>query len=254
MSVFASYAAVYDALYADKDYAGEAAQVAAALRRRQPGARTLLELGCGTGLHAIALAEAGFDVTGIDLSPGMLARAAERRAALPASLQGRVDFRPGDARLVRLDRRFDAVISLFHVASYQAAEGDLAAMFATAAAHLAPGGHFLFDFWYGPGVLAQRPEPREKRVRAGAAEVRRLATPTLHEDARCVDVAYDIQVLEGGNATPLREVHRMRYFSMPEIERALREAGFTLSSAGDVLDGVPPDARHWAASVVARRN
>ena len=78
--VFDAYAAYYDLLYRDKDYAGEAAYVHGLIRRYAPGARDILELGCGTGRHAEALMDLGFRVTGVDRSGEMVARARERAA------------------------------------------------------------------------------------------------------------------------------------------------------------------------------
>ena len=101
-SPFDAYSRFYDLLYADKDYAGEATYLAAHLRRRAPGARRILELGCGTGGHAIELARLGYQVHGIDLSDSMLAQAQARRAALPADLAARLRFSAGDARSVRV--------------------------------------------------------------------------------------------------------------------------------------------------------
>ncbi len=50
---FGEYAKYYDLLYADKDYAAETAFVREIIRRLAPGARTLLELGCGSARHAL---------------------------------------------------------------------------------------------------------------------------------------------------------------------------------------------------------
>ncbi|HEY4744175.1 MAG TPA: class I SAM-dependent methyltransferase, partial [Desulfuromonadaceae bacterium] len=157
MTTFDQYARYYDLLYRDKDYAAEADFVAGLLLAHAPEARTLLELGCGTGRHAEFLARQGFAVHGVDRSEGMLADAGRRRENLPDDVRGRLAFSPGDARDVRLGRHFDAVVSLFHVMSYMAEGRDLEHAFATARAHLAPGGVFLFDFWYGPAVLSDRP-------------------------------------------------------------------------------------------------
>ena len=63
---------VYDLIYRDKDYAAEAAQLAFLLRAHAPGATDLLELGCGSGRHALCLSELGYHVTGVDRSQGML--------------------------------------------------------------------------------------------------------------------------------------------------------------------------------------
>ncbi|MEX2016820.1 MAG: hypothetical protein WD873_09250 [Candidatus Hydrogenedentales bacterium] len=65
MSNFQKYAAFYDLLYRDKDYAAEAAYVAGTIRSAVPGARSILELGSGTGRHGRLLAGLGFDETTI---------------------------------------------------------------------------------------------------------------------------------------------------------------------------------------------
>lgn len=89
----------------------------------------VLELGCGTGRHTIRLAKAGNDVTGLDLSPGMLAEARQKLAGF-----SNVTLIEGDLLSTPLDG-FDAVITalvLEHIA-------DLDAFFAAAARALKPG-------------------------------------------------------------------------------------------------------------------
>ena len=64
------YADVYDAIYGAKDYAGEADLIERMLaRHRVPRPCRVLDIGCGTGRHAFALARRGYEVTGIDRSP-----------------------------------------------------------------------------------------------------------------------------------------------------------------------------------------
>src|SRR5262249_40156392 len=125
--------AYYDLLYRDKDYPEEARYVRSLLARHGINGGRLLELGCGTGKHAEQLARLGYSVRGIDSSPGMV-ELANKRA--PAELRDGLAFELGDVRTARLGSRFDAVIALFHVASYQSANEDLTGMFATASAHL----------------------------------------------------------------------------------------------------------------------
>ena len=63
----------------------------------------------------------------------------------------------GDIREIRLNKRFDTVIALFHVISYQTTNEDVTAAFETARQHLNSGGIFIFDISYGPAVLTERP-------------------------------------------------------------------------------------------------
>lgn len=252
--VFDSYSRYYDLLYRDKDYAGEAAYLTAHLRRHAPEAASILELGCGTGAHAEHLARTGFSVHGVDQSESMLARAAARKSALPAGTAARLSFGHGDVRTVRTGATYDAVLSLFHVMSYQTTNADLQAAFATAAAHLRPGGLFLFDFWYGPAVLAQRPEPREKRLADERIDVTRTAEPVLHDNEGVVDVNYTVVIADKktGSTERIRETHRMRYLFLPELA-LLRSAAFEERASLAWMGTDPLSARSWSGFQILER-
>jgi SAM-dependent methyltransferase len=251
MKVFGDYAQYYDLLYRDKDYEGEAGYVAARLGQ----ARAVLELGSGTGRHALELARLGHDVTGVDMSEGMVAHAEARRRAADVALQPRLRFQRGDARSVRVPGSFDGVLSLFHVLSYQVADPDVDAMLATAAAHLRPGGRFVFDFWYGPAVLAQKPENRTRTLQGEGIELTRRASPRLDAAARRVNVRYEVEVrdLESGERQTFTENHAMRYFDLPEVQAALARAGFGLVAAEELPGGAALSEHTWAACVTAER-
>ena len=242
------YARYYDLLYRDKDYAAEADYIAAMVRRRAPQARRILELGCGTGGHAVQLARLGFTVHGTDLSEHMLARAQVRCASLPAEVAARLSFSLGDARSVRAGQGFDAVISLFHVMSYQTHNADLRAAYNTAAAHLEPGGVFLYDYWYGPAVLTQRPEARVRRLADDQIEVTRIAEPVMHWQRNVCDVNYTLFVQDRVNGAlhQFTETHPMRYLFPPELD--LLEAGqWQQPQDHGWMGEPPPDTSHWAA-------
>jgi SAM-dependent methyltransferase len=250
--VFDAYAAYYDLLYRDKDYPAEARYVQSLLRRHGVSGGDILELGCGTGKHAEQLARLGFSIHGLDLSPSMVGRAIKRT---PPDLASRLRFEVGDARSTRLNRKFGAAISLFHVASYQTTNEDLAGMFATAAAHLKTGGVFVFDFWYGPGVLTDPPVGRVKNLEDGVIQVTRTAKPTLRPNENVVDVHYEVVVKQNHNGmvADIEETHSMRYLFLPEVRLMLQAAGMELLQAQRWMSPEDLGCGSWQAVVIAQR-
>jgi len=266
----------YDLLYRDKDYAGESAYVSNLLRRfgcpprvssrlsvsdqlgvsdqlsvsDQPGA--ILELGCGTGAHAEILTRQGYVILGVDQSREMLGRA-ERRFA--NSGDSGFTCCQGDARSFRAGRSFDAVISLFHVASYQTSDEDIARYFKTAATHLTPGGVFVFDVWYGPSVLTQLPSTRVKRVEDDSIDVFRVAEPTLVPRQNRVEVDYQIFVTDraSGEIHRFEEKHAMRYYFEPELDRFAADAGMKIVHREEWLTGEEPSTDSWGVVFVAEK-
>lgn len=254
MTVFAGYSRYYDLLYRDKDYAGEAQYIADLVRRHSPDAKSVMEIGCGTGAHASEMARLGFELEGVDMSEGMLEAAEARLSSLDPALASKLSFSRGDARTVRLGRKFDAVISLFHVMSYQTSNDDLAAAFTTAREHLEPNGVFVFDCWYGPAVLRQWPSITEKHLSDEATEVFRRAEPVIHANENTVDVNYTVTVTDKLTRAEevLKETHHMRYLFTPEIELALETAGMKLVDSRGWMSDDAPGFETWGACFVGR--
>lgn len=255
MAVFRDYAKYYDLLYRDKDYAAEASFVIRTLSDLGRTPATLLDIGSGTGRHAMTMARLGISVTGVDMSEVMLAMA---RSTKPAGLPSGVtapDFHLGDARNIRLGRTFDAVTALFHVMSYQITEDDALETLVTAREHLRPGGIFLFDFWYGPGVLTDRPTERDRELEDEDVHVRRHALPVLHINENIVDVNYTIAIRRktSGEEVPLHETHRMRYWFLPELKHLARSVGFSVAAHGAWLSTSAPDDASWLAWLAVQR-
>jgi len=255
-SVFADYARYYDLLYRDKDYSAEAKYVAGLIRKFHPSAHSILELGSGTGKHARLLAESGFSVHGIERSPQMLAQSRDAVAAFQQDFKSpHPFFSGGDIRTVRLNERFDAVISLFHVISYQATNEDVTSAFETARYHLNPGGIFIFDVWYGPAVLTQRPEVRIKRMADDQTEVTRLVEPVLEPNENRVDVHYHMFVRDISTqvVSELKEIHSMRYFFKPEIDLLANHAIFRCLHTEEWLTGKEIGFQTWSVCFVLRK-
>lgn len=243
--IFDAYAAYYDLLYRDKDYAGEAAYVHGLIQRHNPAAREVLELGCGTGAHATCLAGHGYRITGVDRSEAMVQRARARAAD--------IEFTTGDLRNFRAGKTFDVVLALFHVISYQTGNADLQAAMTTAAAHLRPGGLFIFDCWYGPGVLSDPPATRVRRLHGDGIAVTRIAEPEHRPNENRVDVHYEVLVEGARGMERIRELHAMRYLFAPEVELLLQAAGLRQVALLNWLESGPPTLASWNACFVATK-
>ncbi len=250
--VFDAYALYYDLVYRDKDYAGEARYAHDLIQRHAPGSTTILELGCGTGAHAETLVGLGYTVTGIDRSAEMLARAVSRFAGPGDARKPRL--MQADMRAFRTDERFDAVISLFHVFSYQLSNQDLQQSFATAAAHLRPGGVLLFDFWYGPAVLRDPPSVRVRRFESDGTRITRISEPAMFVESNTVSVDFEVFVERTGHCSKVKESHWMRYLFVPEIDRLLADTGFERAALLAWRKTEAPTVDDWYACVVARRS
>jgi SAM-dependent methyltransferase len=247
VSHFRRYAAFYDLLYRDKDYESEARYVARNLRGARPDARSILELGSGTGHHGRLLAGMGFDVHGIDRSAEMVAIAQLHELA---NAPGSFTCEVGDLCDIRLGRKFDAVISLFHVISYQISNEAIQAAFTVAAEHLVPGGIFLFDVWHGPAVLTQGASERVKEVEDDLYRVRRLARPTVDNVRSIVKVVFDMECQDKASGQVLRfsEDHLMRYLFPTEIDLLARTCGLEVVSTEEFLTGHAAAPSTWSVT------
>ena len=251
MSVFQDYARYYNLLYRDKDYSGETSFVLDVLKSHGCVPQTLLDLGCGTCRHAVEMAKRGIRATGVDSSESMLAMGKENISGLANEMFSAPlpELAQGDARTVRLGRKFDAVVSLFHVMSYQNTEEDALAEFATAREHLEPGGLFLFDFWHGPGVLRDPPTNRERVLEDGDTRIQRFAVPEhrLNDDIVVVNYSVSICDVKSGRTAELHEAHSMRYWFMPELRYLAKQAGLSVVDAGGWLRRHTPGLNDWNA-------
>jgi SAM-dependent methyltransferase len=159
-------------------------------------------------------------------------------AALSPDLSGRIGFEIGDARTFCCGESFSAVISLFHVVSYQTSYEDLVAVFETAAHLLKPGGIFVFDCWYGPGVLSDKPQVRHRALENEKIRIHRIANPVMHTAENIVDVNYTILVHNKADKCDyeINERHQMRYFFNTELELFSQNSGFQIQHSSNWFD------------------
>jgi SAM-dependent methyltransferase len=249
----AVYAHAYDLLYGDKDYAAECKSLVSIFDNYGAGQiRTILDLGCGTGNHAIPLAQQGYQVVGVDRSGEMLAHAQDKATLMPE--KGRLALLQGDIRDFHLQQRFDAVLMMFAVLGYQIENADVLAALRTAHRHLRAGGLLIFDVWYGPAVLHVRPSQRLKVIPTADGQILRATWAELDITKHLCTVHYKLWQLAGERlVAESEENHIMRYFFPQELVLFLECAGFTLVRVGAFPALChPADERTWNVLVAAQ--
>jgi SAM-dependent methyltransferase len=227
--VYARSADVYDLIYAGsgvKDYAAEAGQLDGIIRERNPAARSLLDVACGTGQHLRFLRER-YQVEGVDLSPDMIEVA---RSNLPG-----VPLQVADMRTLHLGRSFDAVTCLFSAIGYMTEPGELREAVRRFAEHLRPGGVLVFDGWLRPDawIDGHRPEP-EVASDADTTAVR-LVVGSRHERITEFDMHHMVRTDAG--VEYFVEHHRLALTPTEEYVAAVEEAELEAEVLPDYLPG-----------------
>lgn len=216
--MFSESADWYDHFYGGKDYAAEARRVTELIRQRRPGARTLLDVACGTGRHLERLRRE-FDCEGLDLDEGLLAVAGRR---LPGMRLTRADMAGFD-----LGRHFDAVTCLFSSVGYLATVERLRAAVAAMARHLAPGGVLVVEPWILPEAWIEGGTTTVEVVEDGDRKLVRVIASSRDGAMSTLRVHY--AVAGGGEVETADERHQLRLFTHDEYAAAFLEAGLDTS-------------------------
>ena len=120
-------------------------------------AAEVLDLCCGMGRHSMALAEFGYDVTGVDLSEVLL------NEAVKLDEGKQVTWLRGDMREVPLDRQYDAVVNLFTSFGYFDEDEQNEKVLHEIHRLLKEGGRFIIDF-LNPVYVQTNLVPQSERM------------------------------------------------------------------------------------------
>ena len=237
------YSQYYDLLYRDKNYSGEVDYIIKLIKENSNEAKTLLDMGSGTGKHAELFCNNGYIVHGIDLSEDMLKIAKNRIK----DKEDKLSFSHSKIQELDLNKKFDVVVSLFHVMCYQNSNNELIKAFEVAKNHLKKDGIFIFDFWYGPAVLTDPPVKRIKRLENEKIKVTRIAEPVMHPDENVVDVNYDVFIkdIDSKKIIEKEELHKVRYFFDTELDMICKQVGFVIKQKYEWLSDKNPDFNSW---------
>lgn len=213
-----------------------------------------LELGCGTGRLLIPMARTGVPMVGIDRSPDMLVRAAERVRRLPRAQRPRLIR--GDIRTLPFrDRSFGVVMAPYGLLQSLLREADLAALLADVRRVLRKGGLLGID------LVPDLPAWKEYRDRVslrgrGPRGGELTLVESVRQDRRRKLTIFDEEFIEQKGSRKTRHTFSLtfRTLSLPDVVERLAAAGFVVEELlGDYRGGRwADDSEEWL--ILARKS
>ena len=194
----------------------------------------ILELACGTGRVLLPLARAGYEVTGIDVSPSMLEVARRRVAA--EGLQDRVTLVEQDMRTLSLDRQFNMVLVAANSFCHLLTVDEQLAVLARIREHLRPGGLLFLDLFNpDPARLVDHDgEMALDKIMIDpetGGRVIRFRSEQVDTSSQVVHITYMADELDDeGNVKRTVFPFSMRYVFRYELELLLRHAHFDVEA------------------------
>lgn len=248
MEAYTDFAKVYDTFMDNAPYEEWSRHVCSVLRSYGIQNGLVLDLGCGTGTMTELLAQAGYDMIGVDNAEEMLGRALEKRDKSGHDIL----YLCQDMREFELYGTVRAIVSLCDCLNYITEPEDLLQVFLLVNNYLDPGGIFFFDFntaykyreIIGDTVIAENRE-----------ESSFIWENYFYEDV-CIN-EYDVtffQKEEDGRYRKFTETHYQRGYTLEEIQSLLQRAGLVFLEASDADTGGAVNAKSQRIYVTARES
>lgn len=228
MEAYTSFAQVYDLFMDNIPYEEWASYVKELLAEQGVEQGLVLDLGCGTGSLTELLAEAGYDMIGVDCSEDMLEMALEKRERSGQDIL----YLLQDMREFELYGTVRAVVSICDSMNYLLEYEDLVQVMRLANNYLDPGGVFIFD-------LNTEYKYRKLMGDSTFAEAREESSfiweNFYDQEERVNEYALTLFIKEGELYRRFEETHYQKCYSLEEIRQAAQEAGMEFVAAYDAF-------------------
>jgi len=254
------FAAAYDTFYRHRDVDGEV-ECACALLELNDRASTprVLDFGCGTGSHVVALARRGYDVVGLDTSPAMIDQARAKASSLDtgsATFLCAASKRMPDSSLIR---NVDGVVSFFNVLNCMNSAEAMLESLSIMRDSLRIGAKAYIEVWNGAAVFCDQPRPDVRHFQSEGPESREMIRITIPEvdriHQRCT-LRYRVLELDKslGNYTEFESVHRLHFLTPVQYRHLFALAGLDLvDEFPKGRPGSPVGENDWYMAYLLRR-
>ncbi|MDD3627923.1 MAG: class I SAM-dependent methyltransferase [bacterium] len=200
----------------------------------------ILEIACGTGRITIPIAEKGFEITGLDISEGMLTSAREKIKEMDL----KIDFFKIDCRYFNLKKKFKLIFIPFNSFCHIHELSDIEKCFENIRNHLSNDGGFILDI-FNPNPEYFLKNPEKKRTRFEYPDPYSDKTVTIYETNE-YDKAKQINRIKWyyhiGNEFIREEELNMRIFYPQEIDALLKYNGFEIINKYGDFNEAPFDS------------
>ncbi len=238
-----SFGEDYMLVYRHRDMQGAAVEVRKMITwLKLPDQSHVLDLCCGMGRHALALAEAGYRVTGVDLSPVLL------KEARAFDMNNRIRWIESDMRLLPNDEMFiagfDVVVNLFTSFGYFEEDGEQLKVLRQIRRALKPGGRFIIDYmnaWYTVDHLVPISE-------------RKVEENVILESRVIQDGFVTKEIIVQGPGRPARRyTERVKLYTLDTLIVLLNEAGLAIDDVYGNYDEAIYDVRQSPRMIMVGR-
>src|SRR5215831_14664739 len=211
--MFEKSARLYDYLYAFKDYTAASEEILQIIGGRLQNAKTLLDVGCGTGRHLESFA-IHFNVEGLDVNKDLLAVAHQRLPTIPLHQADMTGF--------ELPRRFDVITCLFSSIGYVKSLSKVRTAVQRMAQHLNPAGVMIIEPWFTPDRY-WTDTITANFVNEHQLKIAWMYTSKRVENVSVLDIHYMVGTPDG--VEEFAETHEIGLFTHEEYFDAMDAAG-----------------------------
>ena len=246
MEAYSDFAYVYDIFMDNTPYEKWGGFVLDRLRRAGIEDGILLDLGCGTGNMTELLADAGYDMIGVDLSEEMLNVAMEKRACSGHEIL----YLAQDMREFELYGTVRAVVCFCDSLNYLLEEEELAQCFRLVNNYLDPGGLFIFDF---NTVYKYETVIGDATIAENRDNCSFIWENTFYEEDGVNE--YDLTIFrkeEDDLYRKYEETHFQKAFEPERVKELIREAGMEFVAEYDAFTREAPKSDSERLYFIAR--
>lgn len=245
MRPFTDISPYYDLLMQDVDYQEWTDYIIHLIQRAGISkGSALLDLACGSGTSALLFAKAGYEVCGMDLSPGMLevARAKARKSKL------KINFFPGDIRNFSAPEKYSIITCLFDSMNYLLKEKDFLSACRCAQGPLTGQGVFIFDVNTIFALTKYWDQRLEVKEAEGMVSIWRNSYDFVSHYA---NLSLTLFIPRGKGYKRIDEFHQEKALPLDAVRSMLKKAGFGKIEIFKHLTLEPPQANTIRATIIA---